>query len=102
MKSSWYLEKLISSDYYNSSHLSKEIWLKTREFPIVIYRQILTYLIFFNKIEKRMSQFSRLINKDHTTVIYSRRRIKELIEINDKLIVEEVTKMQKNIFDVKL
>ena len=46
-----------------------------------------------------MSQFSRLINKDHTTVIYSRRRIKELIEINDKLIVEEVTKMQKNIFE---
>ena len=46
-----------------------------------------------------MPKFSKMINKDHSTVIYSRRRIKELIEINDKFIVEEVIKMQKNIFE---
>ena len=50
MKSSWYLDKIISSDYYNSSHLSREMWLKTRVSPVVIYRQILTYLMFKNKI----------------------------------------------------
>lgn len=70
----------------------EEIKGRSRKGDIPIYRHILFYLIREKYPELRLTALEPLLKRDHSSISYGTKRIKELLNLGDKEIKHLVNK----------
>ncbi|MDD3079112.1 MAG: helix-turn-helix domain-containing protein [Paludibacter sp.] len=61
--------------------------------PVTWYRQIMMYVMSQEGLSAK--SIGRLTHRDRTTVLYSLRRVQELIDVKDKFTIRVIDKLNK-------
>lgn len=71
---------------------------KTRKREVVFYRQLFCYILAVQKhFETSLAEIGKQIDRDHTTVLYSRDTIKGFLDIGDTKTTTALNKIQSQL-----
>jgi chromosomal replication initiation ATPase DnaA len=92
-----FIEGYVMGCANNRVEITNGVLTKTRVREIIIYRHILFYLA--RNAGYGPSEISRLLgtHSDHATIIHGNKRIKELVEIKDKMVLNRLVSINNRL-----